>query len=106
MAANPIEATEGAVIGTDEEEPREPVAPVLDAAALQFVYDGRQRLTAAAVAIRQLREWADVFEQRGGLAVYGNEALEIVYFSNDLQMMMDDKEASKRAAVSRLRTDI
>lgn len=83
----------------------EPVT-VTDAEALQFLYDGRQRLTALGVAARQLREWTEVFERRGGAAVYGDDALEIVYFSNDVQALLDANEAAKRATIARLRTDI
>lgn len=78
--------------------------PVTDAEALQFVYDGRQRMTALAVAIRNLREWADVFEQRGGAAVYGEDALAMVTLYDDLQTGFLD--ATKRALFGRLRTDI
>jgi hypothetical protein len=77
---------------------------VTDAEALQFVYDGRQRITALAVAVRNLREWVDVFEQRGGAAVYGEDALAMVYLYNDLQAGFLD--ATKRALFARLRTDI
>ena len=78
--------------------------PVSDAEALQFVYDGRQRLTALAVAIRNLREWADVFEQRGGTAVYGDDAQAMADLYDDLQTGFLDAE--KRAMFGRLRTDI
>lgn len=76
---------------------------VTDAQALQFVYDGRQRLTDVAEALRALGQWAATFEQRGGAEIYGNDALEMVYFYNDFQALMN---ATRQATVARLRTDI
>lgn len=77
--------------------------PVTDAEALQFIYDGRQRLTALGVALRNLREWSEVFELRGGAVVYGDDALAMVYLYN----AMDEFATDERMAIfRRLRTDI
>ena len=76
---------------------------VTDAQALQFVFDGRQRLTTAIVAIRALREWADTYTERGGVDVYGPEAAEVFLLNTDLQGSLN---AAKRAVFARLRTDI
>lgn len=83
----------------------EPFA-LTDAQILQFVFTGRERFTAAWVAVRMLREWSESFDQRGGADVFGNDALEIVYFNNDLQVLIGEKGSAKRASFARLRTDI
>lgn len=76
---------------------------VTDPVSLSFIFDGRQRLTAAWLALRSLREWADAYEQRGGWEKFGDDATAIVYFNNDLQAIID---ATKQATIARLRTDI
>jgi hypothetical protein len=92
-------------------EPAAEVAPALapgpivitDPEALQFVYDGRQRLTALGLALRNLREWSEVFELRGGAAVYGEDALGIVYLYNAMAAFATE---DRMAVFRRLRTDI
>ena len=76
---------------------------VTDAQALQFVFDGRHRLTTAVVALRALREWADTYTERGGALIYGPEAAEVYTLNTDLQGALN---ANKRAVFARLRTDI
>ena len=83
----------------------EPFVPT-DAQAIQFVYMGRERLTAVWAGITALREWSESFDVRGGAPVFGNDALEIVYFSNDLQTLIGDAGSAERATFARLRTDI
>lgn len=69
----------------------------------KFVMEGRYALTSLATASEQLKKFSDSFEQRGGTPVFGEEALEIVYISNDLQSFLTPE---KRATIARLRTDI
>lgn len=77
--------------------------PLTDGQILQFVFDGRQRLTLAVVALRSLREWAETYDQRGADVVFGPTALEVANLNTDLQGAFN---ALKRAAFARLRTDI
>ena len=77
--------------------------PITDAQALMFLHDGCQRLTNLWLAMRDLDEWSKVFDQRGGAVTFGNDALTVVYFNNDLQAIID---ATKQATIARLRTDI
>jgi hypothetical protein len=69
----------------------------------QFVQTGQAALTILAQADEQLRRWAASFEQRGGTPVFGNDALEIVYICNDLQVFLTPE---RMATIARLRTDI
>lgn len=88
----PRQARQPATVG-------EPVEPQ----TLQFIHDGRQRLTLAVNALRALREWADSYDNRGGAAVFGPDAAEVHALNNDLQGAFNP---AKRAIFSRLRTDI
>lgn len=76
---------------------------ISDAEALQFVHEGRMRLTALGVSLRNLREWAEVFEQRGGAESYGNDALAMVYLNNEMQQFATTE---KQSLFARLRTDM
>jgi hypothetical protein len=69
----------------------------------QFVMTGQSALTILAQADEQLRRWAASFEQRGGGEVFGNDALEIVYISNDLKEFLTPE---RMATIARLRTDV
>lgn len=80
-----------------------PPVTVTESEALQFVYDGRGHMAALAVAARNLVEWADTFEQRGGTPIYGDDALAMVYLSNDLQAWLTP---DRRALLAKMRTDI
>ena len=63
----------------------------------------RGALTSIAQAYERLTIVAASFEQRGGVDVFGNDALEIVYLYNALQTMATPEH---RATVARLRTDV
>lgn len=69
----------------------------------QFVNNGCGMLAVLAQSSEQLKKWSDSFEQRGGQPVFGNDAIEIVYLSNDLQAWLTPE---RMATISRLRTDI
>jgi hypothetical protein len=69
----------------------------------EFVLSGQDLLTNLATAAENLLKFSDSFEQRGGTPVFGNDALEIVYISNGLQIFLTPEY---RATIARLRTDI
>jgi hypothetical protein len=69
----------------------------------QFLNTGQSALTILAQADEQLRRWSASFEQRGGAPVFGNDALEIVYISNDLKEFLTPE---RMATIARLRTDV
>jgi hypothetical protein len=68
-----------------------------------FVLTGRNFMTALAGGGEQLAKWADTFEQRGGGAVYGEDATEIVYLSNDFEAWLTPERS---ATIARLRVDV
>lgn len=68
-----------------------------------FVEDMRAALTIVAQGAERLKVVGDAFEQRGGAPVLGNDALEIVTLSNQIQTFLD---APKRATIARLRVDV
>jgi hypothetical protein len=68
-----------------------------------FVLTGRNFLTALAGGGEQLAKWASSFEQRGGGEVYGEDATEMVYLSNDFQAWLTPE---RLATISRLRMDV
>jgi hypothetical protein len=68
-----------------------------------FVMSGRSALTVFASGQEALERYGESFEARGGAAVFGEDALEIVTLSNDLIAFMTPARA---AIVARLRTDI
>ena len=69
----------------------------------QFLLTGRSAMTILAQANEQMTKWSASFEARGGQPVYGDEALRIVYLSNDLSEWMTPERA---ATISELRTDV
>jgi hypothetical protein len=69
----------------------------------QFVMTGRSALTILAQAHEQLSKWSASFEARGGTPVYGDDALRIVYLSNDLAAWMTPE---RQATIAELRTDV
>jgi hypothetical protein len=68
-----------------------------------FVLTGQNLLTNLGTAAENLKRFSDSFEQRGGTPVYGDDALQIVYISNDLQEFLTPEH---RATIARLRTDL
>jgi hypothetical protein len=68
-----------------------------------FVQNGQHPMTALASAGEQMKKFADAFEQRGGAPIYGNDALEIVYLSNDFQAWLTPE---RLAVINRLRLDV
>jgi hypothetical protein len=104
MTEPEIQAAQQGAPPTATQTSAPPPVTVTESDALQFVYDGRGRLTALAVAIRNLAEWAGVFEQRGGTPIYGDDALAMVYLYNELEAEFLSPE--NRATIARLRTDI
>jgi hypothetical protein len=68
-----------------------------------FTMSGRSSMTVLAQGGESLKVYADAFEQRGGEPVFGNDALELVYLSNDYQAWLTPE---RRAVISRLRTDV
>jgi len=68
-----------------------------------FVHNGQTLLTNFANSAENLKKFSDSFEQRGGVPVFGNDALEIVYISNGLVEFLTPE---RRATIARLRTDI
>lgn len=74
-----------------------------DAEINSFVAEGRLRLTNLNNAIRMLADWAEAFEQRGGGALLGDDATQIVYISNAERDLLTPE---RRATIARLRTDV
>lgn len=68
-----------------------------------FVMNGRNALTLLAGSSEQLEKYAASFETRGGGEVYGDDATQIVYLSNDLQTWLTPE---RKATIARLRTDV
>lgn len=68
-----------------------------------FTEDIRAALTIFAQGVERLKVVSDAFEQRGGGAALGQNALDIVTLNNQIQTFLD---APKRATISRLRTDV
>src|SRR4030095_5067632 len=68
-----------------------------------FVAHGRSLLTAFTQAQEQLAIWSASFDQRGGLPVYGNDALMIVTLSNDLVAWLTPE---RKAIIADLRADM
>lgn len=68
-----------------------------------FLMTGRSALTILGQAAEQLKRWSDSFEQRGGTPVFGDDALQIVTISNDLQTWLTPE---RRAIIAELRTDV
>jgi len=69
----------------------------------QFLLAGRSALTILAQGGEQLKKWSASFEQRGGAPVYGDEALELVYFSNEFQAWLTPE---RMATIAKYRTDV
>lgn len=69
---------------------------------IAFIQKGKEGLAALAYAARMLAEWASVFEARGGQPTYGDDALAMVYLSNDLQAFLTTE---RKATIGRLRSD-
>lgn len=76
---------------------------MIEAEHAAFVKAGQDRLTNLNHAIRQLKDWADAFEQRGGGGEFGGDATQIVYISNAVQALLTPE---RLATIARLRTDI
>lgn len=68
-----------------------------------FVMTGRGATTNLANAAELLKKWSQSFETRGGGAVFGEDATQIVYLANDLAEWMTPERA---ATISRLRLDV
>lgn len=68
-----------------------------------FLQHGRNLTGQLAQVIAGYDEWAKSFEARGGAAVYGDDALELVYLSNDLQAWVTPEHA---ATIAKYRSDI
>jgi hypothetical protein len=68
-----------------------------------FVRNGQSNMTAFAQAQEAMARWAASYEQRGGAAIFGDDATQIVYLSNDLVTWMTPERA---ATISRLRLDV
>lgn len=68
-----------------------------------FVNTGCSLLALLGQAAEQLKRYSESFEQRGGQPVYGDDALRVVYLSNDLEVWLTPE---RRAVISELRTDI
>jgi hypothetical protein len=68
-----------------------------------FVMTGRNALTILGQAAEMLKRWSDSFEQRGGGAVFGDDATQIVYLANDLAVWLTPE---RQATIARLRTDV
>jgi hypothetical protein len=69
----------------------------------QFLASGRSMVTALGQSAEMLEKYAASFETRGGSAVFGDDATQIVYISNDLQEWLTPE---RMATISRLRTDV
>jgi hypothetical protein len=69
----------------------------------KFIMSGQSALTILAQAQEALERYAASFEQRGGSEVYGDDATQIVYLSNDLVTWMTPERA---ATIARLRIDV
>ena len=68
-----------------------------------FTLSGQNSMTTLAQGGEQLLKWSASFEQRGGGEVHGEDALAIVYLSNDFQEWLTPERA---ATIARLRTDV
>lgn len=68
-----------------------------------FIRNGQSALTNLATADENLQRWSASFEQRGGVVVFGEDALQIVYLANDLAAWMTPERA---ATIARLRLDV
>lgn len=68
-----------------------------------FVQTGQNALTQLAMGGEMLKKWADSFEQRGGGAVFGDDATAIVYLSNDFQAWLTPE---RQATIAKLRIDV
>jgi hypothetical protein len=68
-----------------------------------FVQTGCSFLALLGQAAEQLKRYSETFEQRGGQPVYGDDALQVVYISNDLEVWLTPE---RRAVIAELRTDI
>jgi hypothetical protein len=71
--------------------------------AASFLAQGRSILTSQAASMETLNTWSQSFDIRGGQPVYGDDALAIVTFSNDLQAWLTPERA---AVIARYRTDV
>lgn len=69
----------------------------------QFVTNGQGALTVFAAGAEAMQRWAASFEQRGGGDVFGEDATQIVYLTNDLMAFLTPE---RRATIARLRTDV
>lgn len=69
----------------------------------QFNDRGRQALTRFVAAIHDLQIWTDAYDQRGGQAVFGDDAAQIKAISDALQAILT---APRRALIARLRADV
>lgn len=65
--------------------------------------DLRQAATIYAQGVERLKVVSDSFEQRGGAAVHGQDALQIVTLNNDIQLFMTPE---REAIVSKYRSDV
>lgn len=69
----------------------------------RFLMNGRSAVTILAGGGEQMAKFAESFEARGGEPVYGTEALEIVYLSNDFQEWLTPERMN---TISKYRNDI
>jgi hypothetical protein len=68
-----------------------------------FLQNGRGSLTGLTLNMEKLANWSSSFDERGGQPVYGDDALNIVTFNNELQ---DWLTPARRATISKYRTDV
>lgn len=68
-----------------------------------FVTSGQNYMSTFAIGVEQMARWAQSFEQRGGAETFGDDALQIVYLTNDLQEFLTPE---RRATIARLRSDV
>ena len=68
-----------------------------------FTFNGSMAMTSMANGGDQMAKWAQSFEARGGADTYGNDALELVYLSNDFQAWLTPE---RKATIAKYRTDV
>ena len=68
-----------------------------------FLHSGESFLTMLAQAQERLTTWSTSFDQRGGQPVYGQDALNIVTFSNALNAAMTPE---MKAVIAQYRQDV
>lgn len=69
----------------------------------QFNNRGRQALTRFIAATHDLLIWAEAYEQRGGQAVFGDDAAQVVGVSTAIQTFLTP---ARRAILAKLRADV